>query len=181
MSEESGVEGELHGRRSVIKKAAVAGAVAWTVPSIVSVTSAGADSPDCEGNCLGVVVGNAAVYEGSDVWRVPLSFAGACPNCFQLISLGNAPDPDGGFTVNNLGNSFAFVTVFQDHLEISIQCNRSTIGVNVSFPVTISCNNTQSTCCVQISGTLTKINPPNLLCDQFTSSTFTSSVTQGAC
>ena len=61
MSDETGVEGELHGRRSVIKKAAVAGAVAWTAPTIMSASAGAQDSPDCEGNCLGVVVGNSAV------------------------------------------------------------------------------------------------------------------------
>ncbi len=82
MSEETGVEGELHGRRSVIKKAAVAGAVAWTAPTIMSVTRRRSGQPRLRGQLPGSRrrIGSPVLVDGNS-WIVPLSLGAACPNC----------------------------------------------------------------------------------------------------
>ncbi len=169
------VEEPTHGRRDLMKKAAVAGAVAWTVPSIVSVTSASADSADCEGNCVGLVVGTNAVWSTGQTWIVPLSLSAACPTCITNPSVGGLQEVTP--SVNT-----ALVDVNTSRLRVIIDQCTDPVSVDVRFNATVTCNGVTSTCCVAIAFSLTPGTPtlPNI-CDDYTGGAVTSSVTAGAC
>ena len=170
MSEVTGVEGELHGRRSVIKKAAVAGAVAWTAPTVMSVTAGAADSPDCEGTCAAVVIGSPVFISGNS-WQVPLSLAAACPNCITL--------PTAGPIFSDLSTGVNTVNVNSTRLRWNINECQLNAQINVAFPVSVTCNGTQSTCCVRISFTMTSRGTPD--CSDYVIGSYSATVEAGTC
>ena len=176
MSAATGVEGELHGRRSVIKKAAVAGAVAWTAPTIMSASAGAQDSPDCEGNCLGVVVGNSAVWSTGQTWIVPLSLGAACPTCITNPSVS-------GLTNVTAPVNTALIDVDTNRLRVILDFCDQPASVDVRFNATVTCNGVTSTCCVAIAFSLTPGTPtPPNFCDDFTvDADFTAIVTENAC
>jgi len=172
-----------HGRRDLIKKAAVAGAVAWTVPAVTSVTQAGAQSiPACEGDCEGVPSGQLQ-YSSGDTWIVPLGpLSSACPDCFGGGVVGSGPE-GGGFSFNAAPVNVSFFgdALTNQRFAFEIGGCGSNSSLDVSFPVRVTCAEVETCCTFRIQVALTYNGPPapNQVCSAYTITTFTVTKTPG--
>lgn len=178
MSEENVVDPK-HGRRDLMKKAAVAGAVAWTVPHVISVGPAGAQpsDPNCSGNCVDVTPLSPVKVTGvNQNWDVPLNLQSACPGCYNasLSSVGAvtpiSSDNIIGFSVNTTRLRFAIEDCDQD------------VSFVVQVPIAVSCDGNVTNCCLEISVSMTSNgDPTDCSATGFTLNTFDTDSVSGAC